>query len=72
MPRIPLKVNPHLSELNLIRFHALFLIISVLELLRLDSNSNTNIMDLYYYLITLIGIELAIGFSLALATVFYY
>ena len=45
---------------------------SVLELLEFDSNSNTNIMDSYYYFIILIGIEFRIKFSLELDTVFFY
>ena len=45
---------------------------SVLELLEFGSNSNTNIMDFYYYFIALIGIEFWIGFSLELGYVFYY
>ena len=44
----------------------------MLELLEFDSNSNTNIMDFYYYFIILIGIEFGIKFSLELGTVFYY
>ena len=51
---------------------------SVLELLEFDSNSNTDIVNFYYYFITLIGIEFGIRFSLnwlrslELGTVCYY
>ena len=44
---------------------------SVLGLLEFDSNSNTNVMDFYYYFIILTGIEFGIKFSLESGTVFY-
>ena len=44
----------------------------VLELLKFDSNSNTNIVDFFYYFIILIGIEFVIKFNFELGAVFYY
>ena len=45
---------------------------SVLELLELDSNSNTNILDFCYYFIILIRIGFGLQFGLEWGTLFYY